>query len=118
MADFQNAKGRNTEDRPNVAPVSDYTDKNGWVVPAGTVGTLTFSGGSRGWSFYARIDGKDWSWSIKAADLFRFVKASELAGVVVGNDLTTSESKRFLTADEVAKWSKTLGFDAAKGEVR
>ena len=114
MADFQNAKGRNTEDRPNVAPVSNYTDKNGNVVPAGTVGTLTYTGGNRGWSFYTGTH----SWSIKAADLFRFVKASEIAGVVVGNDLTSDERARFLTNDDVAKWSKTLGFIVTNSEVR
>ncbi len=117
MADFQNAKTRNTENRPNVAPVSDYTDKRGNVVPAGTVGTLSYTGGSRGWSFYTSTH----SWSIKASDLFRFVKASELAGATVGNDLTTGEQAHctkekhgtdcVLTPEQLLNWSRQRGHD-------
>jgi len=82
-----------------MAPVADYTDKRGNVVPAGTVGTLCYTGGSRGWSFYTSTH----SWSIKARDLFRFVKASELAGATVGNDLTTGE--------QALNWSRQRGYD-------
>ena len=115
MADTQNAKTRHTDNRTEMAPVADYTDKRGHVVPAGTIGTLSYVGGSRGWSFYTSTC----SWNIKAADLFRFVKASEIAGVVVGNDLTSDESARFLTNDDVAKWSKTnLALSAAAAKYR
>ncbi len=115
MADFQNTKTGNTDNRTEMAPVADYTDKRGNVIPAGTIGTLSYVGGSRGWSFYTNTC----SWNIKAGDLFRFVKASEIAGVVVGSDLTSDESARFLTNDDIAKWSKTnAALSAASAKYR
>ena len=91
-------KTQNTDNRTEMAPVANYTDKRGNVVPAGTVGTLSYTGGSRGWSFYTATH----SWSIKASDLFKFVKASELAGATVGNDLTTGE--------QALNWNRSRGY--------
>ena len=82
----------NTATRQNVAPVANYTDKNGNVIAAGTVGTLTYTGGSRGWSFYTATQ----SWSVKARDLFRFVSVSEFANALTGTDLTTDEAVKFV----------------------
>jgi hypothetical protein len=87
MADFQNGKTPATETRHNMAPVANYTDKRGNVIPAGTIGSLAFTGGSRGWSFYTATN----SWSVKASDLFRFVKADELAGATLGHDLVACQ---------------------------
>lgn len=110
---------RNTDNRTEMAPVANYTDKRGNVVPAGTVGTLSYTGGSRGWSFYTATH----SWSIKASDLFRFVKASELAGATVGNDLTPGEQAHcttdkhgtgcVLTPEQALNWSRSRGYDVA-----
>lgn len=77
------------ENRTNVAPVSDYTSKDG-VIKAGTVGTLSYIGGSRGWCFYT---GKGHAWDVKAADLFRFVPATELTSATLGHDVAAGEVK-------------------------
>ena len=99
MADFQNGKTPATQTRTNVAPVRDYTDKRGNVIPAGTIGNLAFTGGSRGWSFYTATN----SWSVKASDLFKFVPASEAVNAAVGTDLTTGE--------QALNWNRKRGYD-------
>ena len=79
--------------RENVAPVSNYYDKNGIRIDAGTVGSLsystarTYTGGRRGWVFTAN----GFDHPIKAADLFRFVPRSELASSALGFDPANGE---------------------------
>jgi hypothetical protein len=117
MADFQNDKTPATQTRTNVAPVRDYTDKRGNVIPAGTVGNLAYTGGSRGWSFYTATN----SWSVKASDLFKFVPASDVVSAALGHDLTAGEQANcttekhgtdcVLTMEQLVNWSRTRGYD-------
>ena len=81
-------KTANTQDRTNVTPVNGYTEaRRGIVIKAGTFGTLSYIGGSRGWCFW----GANFSVDVKASDLFKFVPASELASAVLGHDVAAGE---------------------------
>ena len=77
--------------RTNVAPVSDVTDRDGWTIKAGTVGKLSYTGGSRGWCFIYAFAGRDYAHDVLKADLFRFVPATELASAVLGHDVAAGE---------------------------
>jgi hypothetical protein len=101
--------------RTNVAPVSDVTDRDGWTIKAGTVGKLSYTGGSRGWCFIYAFAGTDYAHDVLKADLFRFVSVSEFANALTGTDLTTDEAGKVVAGlDSARAILRAAGVEVAK----
>ena len=105
-------KTANTQDRTSVTPVNGYTEaRRGIKIAAGTFGTLSYVGGSRGWCFW----GANFSVDVKASDLFKFVKAYNVAEATTGTDLTEAESEKVAGVERNARRLRSLrSFRAAE----